>query len=59
MTVRPPLSARRRPESRLFALGLGSAEAVDGIEVHWPNGVRQTVESPSANQVAEFIEQGR
>jgi hypothetical protein len=38
--------------------GLGAAEAVDGIEVLWPSGKKQTVQPPfKINSVIEVREQ--
>ena len=37
--------------------GLGSATAVDNIEIRWPSGVVQTLHNVAANQVMEIVEQ--
>ena len=38
-------------------LGLGDADQVDELEVHWPSGARQTIHNIRANQILIIEEQ--
>ncbi len=36
--------------------GLGAAESIREIEIHWPSGIRQIISHPKADQIATITE---
>jgi hypothetical protein len=44
--------------SKTLHFGLGSADAVDRVEIRWPSGLRQTLLSPEIDRLHEVTEQG-
>lgn len=42
--------------SRRLFFGLGGASEIEKIEIRWPSGVRQEIDSPAANRVLQVIE---
>ena len=42
--------------SKTLHFGLGESPVVDRVEIRWPSGARQTVDSPAADRLHEVIE---
>jgi hypothetical protein len=41
---------------RRLHFGLGSAESVENVEIRWPSGATQILESLAADQIATIVE---
>jgi hypothetical protein len=42
--------------SQILHFGLGDREQIPRVEVHWPSGVRQTLENVAVNQLHQVVE---
>jgi hypothetical protein len=42
--------------SRTLHFGLGDDRAIDHLEIRWPSGTRQVIDSPSVDQLMEIRE---
>jgi hypothetical protein len=42
--------------SKTLHFGLADDAAIDAVEIRWPSGVRQTVESPAIDRLTEIRE---